>query len=114
SGSVVSPEPNPDCYGETTDPEVLKQVLEDAAWLLEDQKLYFTPEVELFQDSVVRYYLDDSIFAITWKEVHDGSVYTFSEIKVSDPSQFRRHLAGGEYGSEMQYLTTEMAASVNA
>src|SRR5699024_11792546 len=62
--------------------------------LLEDQKLYFTPEVELFQDSVVRYYLDDSIFAITWKEVHDGSVYTFSEIKVSDPSQFRRHLAG--------------------
>ncbi len=110
----VAPEPNPDCYGETTDPEVLKQVLEDAAWLLEDQKLYFTPEVELFQDSVVRYYLDDSIFAITWKEVHDGSVYTFSEIKVSDPSQFRRHLAGGEYGSEMQYLTTEMAASVNA
>ena len=47
-------------------------------------------------------------------EVHDGSVYTFSEVKVSHPSQFRRHLAGGEYGSDMQYLTTEMAASVNA
>ena len=41
-------------------------------------------------------------------------MYTFSEVKVSDPSQFRRHLAGGEYGSEIQYLTTEMAASVNA
>lgn len=51
---------------------------------------------------------------MTWREVHDGSVYTFSEVKLADPSQFRRHLAGGEYGSEMQYLTTEMAASVNA
>jgi exopolysaccharide biosynthesis protein len=54
------------------------------------------------------------MFAVTWQEVHDGSVYTFSEIKVNHPSQFRRHLAGGEYGSDMQYLTTEMAETVNA
>ncbi len=113
-GTQVAPEPNPDCYGQSTDPEVLAQVLEDAAWLLEDQPTYFRPDAELFAGSTVQYYLDDSIFAVTWKEVHEGSVYTFSEIKVSHPSQFRRHLAGGEYGSEMQYLTTEMAASVNA
>jgi len=54
------------------------------------------------------------MFAVTWQEVHDDSVYTFSEIKVNHPSQFRRHLAGGEYGSDMQYLTTEMAETVNA
>jgi len=110
----VAPKPDPERYGRTTDPAELRQVLEEAAWLLEDQPTYFRPEVELFQDSQVTYYLDDSIFAITWKEVHDGSVYTFSEVKVSHPSQFRRHLAGGEYGSEIQYLTTEMAQSVNA
>lgn len=110
----VAPEPNQACYGQTTDPARLRQVLEDAAYLLEGQPTYFRPEAELFQDSQVTYYLDDSIFAITWKEVHDGSVYTFSEVKVSHPSQFRRHLAGGEYGSEIQYLTTEMAQSVNA
>ena len=113
-GVQVAPEPNPACYGQSNDPEELAQVLEDAAWLLEDQPVYFQPDGERYEDSIVQYYLDDSIFAITWKEVHDGSVYTFSEIKVSHPSQFRRHLAGGEYGSEMQYLTTEMAASVNA
>lgn len=113
-GVQVAPEPNPDCYGQSTDPAVLSQLLEDAAWLLEDQPTYFRPDAELYEDSTVQYYLDDSIFAVTWKEVHEGSVYTFSEIKVSHPSQFRRHLAGGEYGSEMQYLTTEMAASVNA
>ena len=113
-GTLVAPEPDQSRFGESTDPVQLQAVLDEAKWLLGDDPVYFQPEGERYQDSTVNYYLDDSIFAITWKEVHDGSVYTFSEVKVSDPSQFRRHLAGGEYGSEMQYLTTEMAASVNA
>ena len=110
----VAPKPNPDCYGQTDDPSSLQWLLDEAEYMLEGQPLYFSTEVELFADSVVNYYLDDTIFAITWKEVHDGSVYTFSEVKINHPSQFRRHLAGGEYGSEMQYYTTEMAESVNA
>ena len=113
-GTLVAPEPNQSLFGRTDDPEVMAKVLHDARWLLDGQTTYFQPDQQLYEDSIVRYYLDDSIFAITWQEVHDGSVYTFSEIKVSHPSQFRRHLAGGEYGSDMQYLTTEMAAEVNA
>ena len=113
-GTQVAPEPNQDCFGQSTDPAVLQGVLDSAAWMLEDQPLYFDPNVTLFEGSTVRYFLDDSMLAITWKEVHDGSVYTFSEIKVRHPSQFRRHLAGGEYGSDFQYKTTEMAQSVNA
>ncbi len=112
--TLVAPEPDQSLFGSTTDREELTQVLKDARWLLDGQTTYFQPDQKLYEDSVVRYYLDDSLFAITWQEVHDGSVYTFSEIKVSHPSQFRRHLAGGEYGSDMQYLTTEMAAEVNA
>lgn len=110
----VAPEPDQSLFGQTDDPASLQDILDQAAYLLDGQQLYFHTDVELFQNTPVRYYLDDSIFAITWKEVHEGSVYTFSEVKVSHPSQFRRHLAGGEFGSEMQYLTTEMAASVNA
>ena len=113
-GTLVAPEPNQSLFGRTDDREVMAQVLHDARWLLDGQKTYFQPDQQLYADSIVRYYLDDSIFAITWQEVHDGSIYTFSEVKVSHPSQFRRHLAGGEYGSDMQYLTTEMAAEVNA
>ena len=112
--TLVAPEPDQSKFGNTTDPEKLAQVLHDARWILDGQTTYFQPDQKLYEESTVRYYLDDSIFAITWQEVHDGSVYTFSEVKVSHPSQFRRHLAGGEYGSDMQYLTTEMAASVNA
>jgi len=112
--ALVAPEPNQSLFGRTGDREELAQVLHEARWLLDGQTTYFQPDQQLYEDSIVRYYLDDSIFAITWQEVHDGSVYTFSEVKVSHPSQFRRHLAGGEYGSDMQYLTTEMAAEVNA
>ena len=113
-GTLVAPEPNQSLFGRTSDREELTQVLKEAKWILDGQTTYFQPDQQLYEDSIVRYYLDDSIFAITWQEVHDGSVYTFSEVKVSHPSQFRRHLAGGEYGSDMQYLTTEMAAEVNA
>ena len=112
--TLVAPEPNQSLFGRTADPEKLAQVLQDARWLLDGQTTYFQPDQKLYEGSDVRYYLDDSIFAITWKETHEGSVYTFSEVKVSDPSQFRRHLAGGEFGSDMQYMTTEMAESVNA
>lgn len=110
----VAPEPDQSKFGRTSDRKKLEDVLHQARWILDGQTTYFQPDQQLYEDSTVRYYLDDSIFAITWQEVHDGSVYTFSEIKVSHPSQFRRHLAGGEYGSDMQFLTTEMAASVNA
>jgi len=114
-GTLVAPEPNQSLFGRTDDPEVMAQVLKDARWLLDGQDTYFQPDLQFYEDnSVVRYYLDDSIFAIAWQEEHDGCIYTFSEVKVSHPSQFRRHLAGGEYGSNMQYLTTEMAAEVNA
>ena len=113
-GTLVAPEPDQSLFGRTDDPEEMAQVLKDAQWLLDGQKTYFQPDLTFYEDSIVRYYLDDSIFAVTWKEERDGTIYTFSEVKVSHPSQFRRHLAGGEYGSDMQYHTTEMAAAVNA
>lgn len=112
--AMVAPEPNQALFGNTIDPAEMQKVLDDAKWLLDGQETYFDPNGERYDASTVNYYLDDSIFAVTWQEVHDGSVYTFSEIKVSHPSQFRRYLADGEYGSDKQYMTTEMAATVNA
>ena len=112
--ALVAPEPDQNKFGSSNDPAVLQKVLDDAKWLLDGQKTYFDPNGQRYSDSTVNYYLDDSIFAVTWQEVHDGSVYTFSEVKVSHPSQFRRYLADGEYGSDRQYVPTEMAATVNA
>ena len=112
---LVAPEPDQSKFGETEDPATLGWLLEAAEDLLDGQQMYFNPETtQILAGTKVQYYLDDTILAITWKEMHDYSVYTFSEVKIAHASQFRRFLAGGEYGSEMQFITTEMAASVNA
>ncbi|MDO5546423.1 MAG: phosphodiester glycosidase family protein [Eubacteriales bacterium] len=111
---LVAPKPDQSCYGTVDSPAEMEPILKQAKWILDGQQTYFQTDQEIYEDSCIRYYLDDSIFAVTWQEVHDDSVYTFSEIKVEDASQFRRHLADGQYGSDTQYLTTEMAETVNA
>lgn len=110
--ALAAPEPDPGCFGETDNLRSLD--FSQAASLLEGQQLYFSPEVTLVPGTRVRWYLDETILAITWKQVLDGGVYTFSEIKIAHPSQFRRFLSGGEFGSDKLYVTTEMARSVNA
>lgn len=111
---LVAPEPDQSCYGETDDPSTLGWLFEEAAELLEGQDTLFTTETQIMPGTKVTYYLDETILAITWKQILDYQVYTISEVKIADASQFRRFLAGGEYGSDKQFTTTEMAASVNA
>ena len=109
-----APIPNPECYGEVQNPEDLQWLLEKAQPLLEGQNLYFSTEVELLPDSTIHYYLDDTILAIVWKQKVENTAFTFAEVKLLHPSQFRRHLAGEEFGSGKLYLTSEMSQSVNA
>ncbi len=111
---LVAPEPDPNAYGEAAAPADLQWLLEEAAELLEGQETYFSLDTRLTWGSKIRYYLDETILVITWKEYHGNCTYTFSEVKIADASQFRRFLAGGEYGSDKQFITTEMADSVNA
>lgn len=110
----IAPEPDQSKYGSTADPSTLQWLMDAAAPLLEGQETVFHPGITIHPGSRVTYYLDDSIFAVTWKQTIDGGVYTFAEVKLGHPSQFRRYLAGGEYGSHIQLKTTEMAATVNA
>lgn len=110
----VAPEPDQSKFGEVSDPKDMEPILKEAAYILDGQSMYFSTDTELFEGSTIRYYLDESIFAITWKEAHDNSVYTYSEVKIGHPSQLRRHLSDGAYGSGKLYYPTEMAATVNA
>ncbi len=111
---LVAPEPNPEGFGEAATVEEALWLLDAAADLLEGQRTYFSADTKLLWGSKIRYYLDETILVITWKEDHGGCGYTYSEVKIADASQFRRFLAGGEYGSDKQFVTTEMAESVNA
>lgn len=111
---LIAPEPNPDCWGTTDDPSTLQWLLDGAAEKLGVTETLFRTDVELYADSVVTYYLDDTILCITWKQDINDCVYTISEVKIAHASQFRRFLADGTYGSEKQYYPSEMAIAVNA
>ena len=111
---LVAPKPLTEGYGQARTPEELSWFGKEAAGLLQGQKLYFGPERELLEGAPIRYYIDDSIAVVTWKEVWDLSVLTFAEVTIADGSQFRRFLADGRYGAQTQYKTTEMAQTVNA
>ena len=111
---VIAPEPNQKLFGETRDPKDIAPVLEAAQELLGGQEVLFSEDKNFIPDSLIRYYLDDTILVLVWQEQFRGSIYTISEIKLAHPSQFRRFFAGNEYGHNKQYLSTEMSAEVNA
>ena len=112
--AVAAPKPDRNCYGQTDDPADMSEVVKAAEKLLDGQSLYFSSDITLLEDTTIRYYLDETILVITWKQPIDHTVYTFSEVKIADPSQFRRFLAGGEYSSGKLAIPTEMANSVNS
>lgn len=111
---IVAPEPDQSKYGSTTDPSTLDWLMEDAQDILKGQETVFHTGIQIARGTKVEYYLDDTIFAVTWKQGINHGMYTFSEIKIAHPSQFRRYLAGGEYGSGIKLKTSQMAATVNA
>ena len=110
----IAPEPNQDNFGTTSDPATMQNFLDEARELLGIEDTLFSTGTKLYSGSEITYYLDETIMVITWKELINGTVYTLSEVKIAHPSQFRRFLADGVYGSDKQYVTTQMAASVNA
>lgn len=112
-GALAAPLPDADCYGQAA-PDELGEVLSAAEPLLDGQSLFFSPDITPAPGTQVQYYRDETILALTWKQVIDGGMYTFSEVKIAHPSQFRRFLAGGEFGSDKLFVTTDMAGSVNA
>lgn len=111
---LAAPKPDPKKYGKTSDPRDLEPVITHAEKLLQGQSLVFQWDAEIREDSEITYYLDETILCITWQHMVGGAVYTCSEVKIAHPSQFRRFLSDGEFGSGKLYRATEMAASVNA
>ena len=112
--AIAAPMPDPARYGEADSPAELQWLIDEAEKVLDGQQLLFNTDIQIMKGSKVHYYLDDTILAITWKQVAERVVFTYSEVKVLHPSQFRRYLSGGAFDSGQLSLTTEMSQSVNA
>lgn len=111
---LIAPKPNQSRFGSTSDPSSLQWLLDEAKELLGVEDFVFSTDIQIPYGTKVTYYLDETIFAISWREYKDTCFYTYGEVKIAHPSQFRRFLAGGTYGSDKQFTTTQMASDVNA
>ena len=112
--TVVAPRPDAGLYGESLDPADTAEVLERSAALLEGKHLLWTPETQTKDNRYIRWYADETIFAICWKQVISRMTVNFCEIVVGHPSQFRRYIADNSYESAHRYYPTQMAETVNA
>ena len=118
----VAPAPLESCYGTVSmdEPEKILPVIQQARdWGLlgEDEMVAFDPTVSFYRglhSRDIEYYLDETILAILWKENVDGLCCTFTEVKVADPSQFRRKLAEDTYNAANQYYASDLAAQTQA
>lgn len=116
---TVAPPPLPEGYGTIPwdAPEQVEEVLDRAreyGLLGEDETVAFDPGAEFSSDRDIEYYLDETILSLCWKEVIDGCVCSFAEVKIADASQLRRKFADDTFGSPNRYFSTEMHKSTNA
>ena len=110
---LVAPKPQAK-FGSTNDPAEVQAVVDQAAELLNGQTLAWNPGINFWSGEPIQYYYDETILAITWKEIINNNMVTFGEVKVAHGSQLRRALAGNEYGSSVEEYPTNMASNVNA
>lgn len=114
----AGPVPNEACYGTASieNAAEVMQVVEKAraSGLLDGQEVMFNPDINFYYDSEIKYYCDETILAICWKELIDGNTVSCCEVKIADASQFRRKIADDTYGSPNQYYASSLSKQANA
>ena len=112
--TVVGPVPDPAAFGISADPADTAEAFARAEQRLGLEGGVWSPDRAVAPGTQVRWYYDDTIFSVTWKEGHAGACFTISEVKIAHPSQFKRYLADNAFSSAIQYRPSDMAYSVNA
>lgn len=108
------PKRNDENYGTAKSAAELAWLLEEAAPLLDGQEMLFTLDTPIREGTEINYYYDESILAITWQQIIDRAIYTIAEVKIQDPSQFRRYLADDVWGSRRLLTTTALSEQAGA
>ena len=111
--------PDPVGYGSVGSYAELEPILRANLALLGDDTLALNADTVTESGTPIRYYADETIFALVWREVYSNALgqkvtATFAEVKIADGSQLRRKLGDDSYGSSIQKFPTEFAAECNA
>ena len=81
--------------------------------LLAGQSLLWTPETSVGKGGV-SWYRDETILVLCWKQKVNKMPFSFMEVVVAHPSQFRRYFADNDFASKHRYRPSQMAEMVNA
>lgn len=111
---LTAPPPNPANFGKTTDPAVIREVIDKASELLDGQNTVWNENVQLFPGAEYTFYYDETILVIAWRERVLGKSCTFAEVRIADGSQLRRALAGNSYDSPSREYCSRLASDANA
>ena len=111
--TVVAPKPSKAGYGSSKNPADTAEVLAAAGPLLNGRELFWSPD-RATGGKTITWYRDDTILAIAWREKYGDLDFTFCEIVVGHPSQFRRYLADNSFRTQNRYTPTQMSKTVHA
>lgn len=115
-GETSGPAPDRRCFASTEDMNEVLAVIQKAkeSGLLEGQDTVFGADTEVYGSAPIKYYYDETLLAICWKEKIDGRVCSFAEMKVGDASQLRRKISEDTYGTSTLAYASELAQQANA
>lgn len=115
-GVTSGPAPDRSLFGETDDPAVITELLKTpyAVQLLEGQETAWNENIERIPDSLIRYYLDETILVIEWQEEQSRKIATYTEIMIADGSQLRRKIVNDSFDANEHLPATELSAQTNA
>ena len=114
---LIAPEPDPAGFGEAYNAGQVLEVIDQARESLligKNERMIFNEHADFISTTPMLYYLDESLFAVCWKEVLEDRICSCFEVVMADASQMRRKLSQDTYGSSVKAYATELAAQTNA
>ena len=114
--ALAGPVPNPANFGETSDPAVIEALLQrpEAQRLIGGQETVWNAGIGFFPNSLIRWYLDETILVLVWQEEEAKAVATFSEVFIADGSQIRRKVSADKMFDAHFEKVSEMGKRANA
>lgn len=108
--------PDPEGYGETSDPEEIKDLLSSprARQLTAGRKVVWNPQLDFIPGTDFKYYIDESMLVLIWYEPTANACGTYCEVFLSDASQLRRKLVDVDSTRYGYALATELSSQANA
>ena len=106
---LIAPEPDPAGFGEAYNAGQVLEVIDQARESLligKNERMIFDEHADFISTTPMLYYLDESLFAVCWKEVLEDRICSCFEVVMADASQMRRKLSQDTYGSSVKAYAT--------